>query len=431
MKSGLLSHNIIRPLLIFPLLILVLMFTSVSNAEDKAASTPSENTPITMKIKDALVSDGDSKDKKKIALFNTIQLPVDGLDEWVKIKGNDATQFELHIDGIHIRDTHARLIDDNTKLQFHLKPTGSNTKDWAALFSRKQSGDYHYIRNMTFTVYQKDAPVQGSAKADVTVIDETWFTFFVIIFLIAIALFWWLAVETDIIRDVGPQPIGTDNANKALRKPYSLARTQMSLWFFVILFSYVFIWMVTNDLSTLTAEVLGLIGISALTGLSSAMIDSSKKEEQKNSKLALEQKKNSDEVEKAKLNSAVIELTAATKTTTPPANQAQLQSELIAKQAEESAKTEEIKQTDTKIDAAKTAATPLATEGFIHDILSDTNGVSFHRFQMLAWTLVVIIIFVMEVTRSLTMPEIDPTLLGLMAISSGTYIGFKLPQQPG
>ena len=36
--------------------------------------------------------------------------------------------------------------------------------------------------------------------------------------------------------------------------------------------------------------------------------------------------------------------------------------------------------------AAQTA-TP-ASEGFFLDILSDANGVSFHRFQMFAWTLV-------------------------------------------
>jgi hypothetical protein len=31
--------------------------------------------------------------------------------------------------------------------------------------------------------------------------------------------------------------------------------------------------------------------------------------------------------------------------------------------------------------------------------------------------------------RFLAMPDFDPTLLGLMGISSGTYIGFKFPEK--
>jgi hypothetical protein len=37
--------------------------------------------------------------------------------------------------------------------------------------------------------------------------------------------------------------------------------------------------------------------------------------------------------------------------------------------------------------------------------------------------------FVSAVYNNLTMPELSATLLGLMGISSGTYIGFKLPEQ--
>ncbi|MCK5467548.1 MAG: hypothetical protein KAI99_03540, partial [Cyclobacteriaceae bacterium] len=72
------------------------------------------------------------------------------------------------------------------------------------------------------------------------------------------------------------------------------------------------------------------------------------------------------------------------------------------------------------------------SDGFINDILSDNTGFSFHRFQILIWTIVLGIIFIVEVISNLQMPEFDDTLLMLMGISSGTYIGFKFPeQQPG
>jgi hypothetical protein len=37
--------------------------------------------------------------------------------------------------------------------------------------------------------------------------------------------------------------------------------------------------------------------------------------------------------------------------------------------------------------------------------------------------------FVSSVYNRLTMPEFSATLLGLMGLSSGTYIGFKFPEQ--
>jgi hypothetical protein len=62
------------------------------------------------------------------------------------------------------------------------------------------------------------------------------------------------------------------------------------------------------------------------------------------------------------------------------------------------------------------------------DILSDANGVSFHRFQIAAWTLVLGIIFVAQVYRELAMPQFNEMLLGLMGISAGTYLGLKGPE---
>jgi len=50
---------------------------------------------------------------------------------------------------------------------------------------------------------------------------------------------------------------------------------------------------------------------------------------------------------------------------------------------------------------------------FINDILSDANGINFHRFQMLGWTLVLAFIFMKEVWEKLGMPTFDGNLLAL------------------
>ena len=64
-------------------------------------------------------------------------------------------------------------------------------------------------------------------------------------------------------------------------------------------------------------------------------------------------------------------------------------------------------------------------ENFLLDILSDANGVSFHRFQIAAWTLVLGIIFIIQVYNVLAMPVFNGSLLALLGISAGTYVTLK------
>jgi hypothetical protein len=68
------------------------------------------------------------------------------------------------------------------------------------------------------------------------------------------------------------------------------------------------------------------------------------------------------------------------------------------------------------------------------DLLTEEAGAyDFHRFQMLAWTLVLGSVFVAKVFTDRTMPQFDSNLLLLMGISSGAYIGFKVaaPRKTG
>lgn len=67
--------------------------------------------------------------------------------------------------------------------------------------------------------------------------------------------------------------------------------------------------------------------------------------------------------------------------------------------------------------------------GFFTDILTDKDGISFHRFQAVALSIVLRIIFIYQVYAKLAMPVFSGTLLTLLLISSGTYLGFKLPQE--
>jgi hypothetical protein len=72
---------------------------------------------------------------------------------------------------------------------------------------------------------------------------------------------------------------------------------------------------------------------------------------------------------------------------------------------------------------------PVSTRGFFTGILSDPDGISFHRFQIAAWTVILGLLFATSVWQGLTMPDFSNQLLGLMGISAGTYIGFKFPEK--
>ena len=81
------------------------------------------------------------------------------------------------------------------------------------------------------------------------------------------------------------------------------------------------------------------------------------------------------------------------------------------------------------IDAQAKQSAPSPSHGsWWRDILSDENGLSFHRFQIVLWTIILGMIFIWTVANSFSMPEFEPTLLLLMGISSGTYLGFKFKE---
>jgi hypothetical protein len=92
---------------------------------------------------------------------------------------------------------------------------------------------------------------------------------------------------------------------------------------------------------------------------------------------------------------------------------------------------EEIGQLVPQIGELKTKTKPSRSQGLLSNVLSDDKGISFHRCQMFAWTIVLTFIFINEVYDGLSVPDFDATLLGLMGLSGGTYIGFKLPSQQG
>jgi hypothetical protein len=149
---------------------------------------------------------------------------------------------------------------------------------------------------------------------------------------------------------------------------YSLGRTQMAWWTVLVLWTFCFLYHFTGTVQ-LTSSVVVLMGIGAATALGGTLIDSSK----------------------------IAALAAA--------------------QAAAGA-------------AAKPPLFQPNSEGFLRDLISDDNGPSLHRLQIFAWTIILSAVFLHTVLTKLGMPDFDNTMLALMGVSSGTYLGFKIPEKP-
>jgi len=309
-----------------------------------------------------------------------------------------------------------RLVDRENKLMFDIERTEieDTQKEWNALLGRPFYGGKRFTYKVPVSIgYENDLPIKTKAWGNLVVVNEIGFWIFLAIFALSLYLFWWLAKNKGIIRD--PCPGRPEN-----ERTYSLGRTQMAFWFFVIATSYFLIWMITSNPESLTPESLALLGISTATALGAAFVGSSRSNvaQTKQKDLELERdtlKKRLEQLVGEKANNTGDKLT-----------------ELNKEEAEKTARLAQVEKelTPPKVQGSAPQTESQKSNGFLNDILSDDEGISLHRFQMAIWTIVLGVIFVASVYNNLAMPKFSGTLLALMGISGGTYIGFKFPEKP-
>lgn len=254
-----------------------------------------------------------------------------------------------------------------------------------------------------------------------TIIPPFRTAFGLLVILGALIAFLALARYTHIIRDAtaARRPDG--------QRPYSLARGQMAFWFFLVIASYFFLWIVTGDMDTLNTSVLALIGISAGTALGSAFVDAAKP-------VPAGSSGNQPIVDVTRPHLEVLaELTQLRANTQKELEALQKARASISASDKPALDENERQQNEVRERLAnyrwQSAYFAWPTwKGVMYDVLAENNLISFHRFQIFVWTLILGIMFVANVYNELAMPEFSATLLGLLGISAGTYVGFKLPE---
>lgn len=360
---------------------------------------------------------------KKAGLGKTVEVEIDGLSEALKTGEARPKNFLLYLDGQPLPDVRGESpnLVRNT-LKFMLQRTEESREAWVRLLGRPKGT---VRRNIMVGVgtdeRQLDVVPGAELTIDLVVFEIGPFIVASVLLVVAIIAFWSLTKRSNIIRDSNPpQP------PPGMKKPYSLARLQMAGWFFVVLASFLFIGVITGEYG-ITDQALILIGIGTGTALGAAIIDANRQEtvDSDLAKLLPEQAELSATIDSLSIQRNDLQQRIASQ----PPGTADDVAKLTALQVTEATKQAELKVKDEIITDVKAKLSSPVSVGFIPDILTDAYGISFHRFQMFVWTIVLILLFLWGTFVSLAMPQFNTTLLALMGISSGTYLGFKIPER--
>jgi len=412
----------------------------------KAPKAPNLSTvKVTEVFVPGVSAEKKSADTVRAGIDDIVVVKVVNLDSLVRrakcLSADDRTvpdcgksKIALYLDGREMRglfpESGAPLPDEGL-LQFHLRRTADsvNNETWADLLGGPGlKGEDFYYRAAQVSVGLEDGyPLPTDVRDGRFVLirlHRTWFIICGLALALILVFLAWTAMYTDVLRDVGGPPTNRipmkllfKGRSKQARKPYSLGRVQMAFWFVLVIAAFLFIWLVTGAHDTITPSVLGLIGIGALTALGAAAIDIGKESSDSGELSSLEAEVEPLEKEIEALDTAIT--TAAA-----------LPDKVAALAAERTLKEKRQAEINERIENLKSATAAETSEGFLHDILKEPNGTyGFHRFQMAVWTLILGLLFLRAVWQRLAMPEFSATLLALLGISAGTYVGFKFPEK--
>jgi uncharacterized membrane protein YuzA (DUF378 family) len=285
---------------------------------------------------------------------------------------------------------------------------GINRKAWVQVLQAAIVRSNHEVDVSVGPRDQTPFPAEPAAQISLDVFP--WYTWLVVVFLALVAVgVAALGKFTNMLRD----------SNGAANPPYSLAKHQMAVWFVVIVGSYLYVWLITGQFSAISTTALILIGISGVTGLLAVSMDAAKRTDAVKTRAQLQAEHHA--LDKT-LNDPAAGLTTQLRAAAPGSPEATL---LTATITPKLARRQELKM------LLSVPVLPSDTNRWwLIDLLTDDSGVSFHRLQMAIWTLVLVMVFIRAVYADILMPDFDSTLLGLLGISSGTYLGFKFPEQP-
>lgn len=353
---------------------------------------------------------GVNRNASEVYLGDWVVISVCRLDDLMHAAAAEQQPITLFINGIDTGNEPSGIDRDNGVLTFILDRNESNRALWQPLL-------YAPLFDRTATIYASvgirgGRPLPRVERANMLLrlnklyIDWTSYLWLALIVLV-LGLLLLLAKKSDMLRE-GPALAG-------VRRPYSLARSQMAWWFFLVFASYIFIWLVTGDRDTIPPSLLGMLGISAVTAIAAVAIAPA------TDPLARRREMFDAEIVSIDRGIQQLAIDAGEAATRTDAHAQRFRTALEAKLGELEARR-------TALAIARAEQSEWTSAGWWRDLVSDERGaVALDRLQVVVWSVVMGGIFLSSVMWELTMPEFSATMLALMGISAGTYIGFKLP----
>lgn len=279
-----------------------------------------------------------------------IKLRVPNLKSWID-KKNSPSNLVLYLNGRQLAKTNPVSVSvsydpahpELNELIFKLQRTTDTDATWDDLIVRDKNWRGFFLKGVSRQVrpsigLENGVAAETHAVFELVLLPLGWVYVCFVFMCFSLAGLIILSRRSSLLRDT---PGG----------PYSLARTQMAIWSWLLVNAYFFLFVMTWDPAVdIPTSMLGLLGISATTYVAAALVDRS-----------------------------------------------------------------------------DGTATPPISKGFWKDI-SGSSGVQLHRIQIIAWTVVLGFVFIVRIFTKLSIPDFNPTLLGLLGLSAGTYVGFKFPE---
>jgi len=390
-----------KKLLLIPVLVLCCL--------NLVAQTPASKPDTVI---DAHV-DGNKKEKSA-AISDILVVDVAHINGLLAAQ-NGVKQVRLFINSIEIEESVPvgwYLHGDGVELKFLLQRTAANNKTWNMLLGYPTFGNEFFKLPLSISIGLTGQSAQATKinAFQFIRISKGWLWACMAVVLLYFWVLFRYAKTTPMLRDTPADltPLGIPGL-AAGNAPYSLGKVQMAFWFSIILASYIFIWLITDNYDLITSGTLVLIGIGAGTGLGAVSINNNKAD------------KTIKQVQD--LQAQQSDLRQATELLKAALPAAGVEAKIGYNNFLDCQLTSNINKLIDSLKASK--------DNFISDILTDENGISFHRLQMVVFTTVLGFVFLYSAYATLTMPDFSATLLTMQGITAGTYLGFKIPEKQG
>lgn len=376
--------------------------------------TPLEPLPTGVKAKDLRAAFNAYE-----ALLNTVKRQL-----FLVLNNSQFRQLKAENPDARVTNAEAKANPDDTvhQFEFRLRRRPGDEEAWGSLYDGTRA--VHDVRvslgvELDGRVFVLETGVFPQALAPVQrvrleLFRAVWLWNTLGGLLLIFFLFVYLGKTTPLLRDLD-LPMRADGYSQ-----FSLSRLQLAFWTYLVVGAFLIIWLVTDRLDTLNTTVLTLLGISSGTTFASKLASMVTLEGGRTRLEPARAARQHEPVEtlRTRLQKELTELTDQAAKIERASNQT-------------AAQEKDLSNIGARIGRLQDDLEYLKHNRFMRfliDLLSENGRVTLHRMQIVLWTGVLGFVFISRVKRELSMPTFSETLLGLMGLSSLTYIALKVPE---